>query len=296
MNSDWYAIDHLPFGRVHVRVADRSRIFAAARSWNAETKGWRWCEVREAEREAKWMPKDWQPLRWQPLDAANWVWPNGAQPPRPLPKSVPRLATLAMRYDETSKALAAEFEEERERLRVERAEQDGVEDTPSVQWWRDVTKIEYQPRGRVTRAMAEARLLRALILADRIPDDLRRYKSIAAAVAERKADVKYVEASDDYVPPLVPLEEDQRDFDTVMGWLIERPPSSDEWKLLHGRKLSPPERWAMLGARTQTSGADAKRRYGRLIGFITIAANRPPVRRAAAIAALRERNRMARNR
>ena len=231
---------------------------------------------------------------WQPLDAGKWRWPNGAMTPEPLAVYVvPRLVTIGgVAFDAV--AAAAEMEGDREAARANRDEPE-IED--KVQWWRDVTRIKYEPMGEVSREHGEARIMRHLIVERSIPKDMKPCKTNAAVLADLKrslADV-YGEADDrDWVPRLTAQPEDWRDFAVVMGWFAEVMPYRREMAVMRSRMQSPPISYADIGAEMRRSHEHVRRLYEDAVAALIEAGNRPPRRARARLAELQERNRGAR--
>lgn len=285
--NSWYSPSDLPPGRLRVRVRWAGYVVIAA--CEVDKKGRRhWHELRG---------RDLTPLHvqiegWQPEDSAKWVWPNGVQPLPLRIQVVPRSFAEEASFSATD--AAAEMEGNREAARARR---DEVAEDPSLPWWRDVTRIEYQPMGAVTLDMGEARIMRHLILERGLPADMRRQKSNAAVLADLKlswADILNSQSrGDDWTPPLVPLEQDWRDFEVVMGWMSEVAPSNREMLVLRARMLSPPATWRQIGDEIKRSPSLAQQIYAKAIGDLVEAANRPRHRAEARLAEVQERNRAA---
>ena len=287
--DDWYSMEHLPRGKLHIRVRRESWLVEAATE--VDKRGVRhWHEV--VGRELRPLP--WQPVAWQPRDALTWRWPNGAEPPPVLPVLVePQMASIGgMAFDA---ALAAEeMEADRGAARTRRHDEPADD---GGQWWRDVARVAYEACGGVTRDMGEARVMRALILERTIRMDMARYKSNAAVLAAMKltlADVLADEPEADWVPPLVPQPEDWRDFDTVMGWLAEVGTTKRELTVMRARMHAPPLAYSQIADALGIKRQRARQIYVSAIDDLVEAANRPPRRAMARIAALRLRNKAAR--
>jgi hypothetical protein len=166
-----------------------------------------------------------------------------------------------------------------------------------VQWWRDVTRVVYEPMGAVSREHGEARIMRHLILERSLPTDIRRQRSNAAVLADLKltwVDV-YGEQSrgDDWVPPLVPTPHDWADFDVVMGWFSEVAPRDREMVVLRARMLSPPRTWLAIGNEINRSWQRAQQIYRETICSLVAAGNRPRLRAEERIVEVRNRNKLA---
>lgn len=290
--TDWYGPEHLPHGLVHGIVA-RWPGYEVPAATATDKKGRRtWYEVRGRDLVRLHMV----PEAWRPAPGRPWVWPGTV--PEPLPISViPRVGAIGgVAFD--AAAAAAEMEEWREAARANARDPEARDPTAQVgQWWRDVTRVAYQALGSVTREMAEARILRHLILERSLPLDLRRAKSNAAVLADMKrslADVYGEAAGSDWVPPLVAQPEDHRDFETVMGWLAEVGTTRRELMVLRARMQSPPITWVQIGDALHIAAKRARTIYDGAIDDLLAAANRQPRRSVARIAEVRARNREAR--
>lgn len=284
--TDRYALRHLPAGPVHGIIWHWSG-YEVAGAATVDRRGNRHLyEVRGKELVAL---KD-EPQSWRPADVNRWRWPNNVAP-EPLPVQIePRMTTIGMAFDAT--AAAAEMEADREAARANRRA--ATTDTP--QWWRDVARVAYAPMGAVSRDHGEARIMRALILERGIRLDLRPYRTNAAVLADLKAtlaDLLAEAPASDWVPPLVAQPEDWRDFEVVMGWLIEVMPSRRELTCLRGRMQSPPLTWVQIGDEIGRTEARARQLYAGAIDALVAAANREPRRARARLAELQERNRSA---
>lgn len=288
----WYSFDDLPAGRVRVRVRWPGYVVLAASE--IDKKGRRnWYEIAGLELR----PIKAQLSAWQPADATRWQWPNGVEP-KPLPmRTTPALAMIGgVSFDAAT--AAAEMEEWREAARARHGQQAPAE--PSTQWWRDVTRVAYEPMGSVSLDHGEARIMRHLILERSMPMDLRRHKSNAAVLADMKltwADIYGLQSrGDDWEPPLVPQPQDWADFDVVMGWFAEVSPRDREMIILRGRMMAPPLTWLALGDEIGRHWTRAHQIYKQAISDLVAAANRPRYRAEARIAEVQERNRVARGR
>ena len=193
-------------------------------------------------------------------------------------------------------AVLASEEREAERQRAI-ADHDRPTVDRASQWWRDSTLIKYEPMGSVSRDMGEARIMRHLAVERSMPMDMRRQRSNAAILADLKrswADVYGDQApGSDWQPPLTPMDGDWRDFETVMGWLVEVLPSKRELFVMRCRMLSPPATWVQIGDEIRRDGKSAKRCYERSISDLVDAANRRPRRARKRLAELQARNRSA---
>jgi len=283
---DWYDLDHLPAGTVRVRVRWDCYVVEAVAT--TDKKGRRhWHELRGREL----VPLRPLPQAWHPL-TADWKWPNN-QDPEPMPVSVIGSVSSIGGASFDAAAAAEEMERDREEARS-RSDASPAED--GGQWWRDVARIVYEPMGNVSREYGEARIMRALIIERSIRMDLARYRTNAAVLAALKlslADVLAEAPSVDWVPPVTPMPEDWRDFETVMGWLVEVLPSRREMLVLRARMLSPPATWRQIGDEIGRTSARARQIYSAAIDELVGAANRQPRRAKARLAELKERNREA---
>ncbi len=284
----WYSMQDLPPGRLRVRVRwSGYEVLAAS---DVDKKGRRsWHEIRGRDL----TPLPATPEAWQPETLEKWRWPNGIEPVPLKIQVVPRMYSEEASFDAAN--AAAEMEEWREAARANR---DAGQPVERGQWWRDVTRVSYEPMGGVSLEMGEARIMRHLILERSLPNDLRRQKSNAATLADLKlswADIYGAQSrGDDWTPPLVPQPQDWNDFDTVMGWFCEVAPHKREMTILRGRMLSPPATWRQLGDEIKKSPARAQQLYKSSIEDLVSAANRPRHRAVARIAEVQERNRAAR--
>ena len=279
---NWYAMQDLPRGRVHVRL--RWGGYRVEAVGDIDAKGRRhFHEIRDGRH---LVPLRAAPTGWQPLDVRRWIWPNGVEPFPLVVKVEPQIGMIGgLAF--AAVAAAEDAESEREAPRAQAASQ----------WWRDVQRVEYESMGHVSREHGEARIMRALILERSIRMDVAtRYRTNAAVLADLKrtlADVLAEAPAADWVPRLEPMPEDWRDFDIVMGWLVEVLPSRAEMFVMRARMLSPPATWIQIGDEIGRDARGAKRRYERAIEDLIAAANRRPRRARARLAELQERNREA---
>lgn len=264
----WYAPSNLPNGRVHVIVSSRGRQFPAVRALCPRTKKLSWCVIRANAKGIpgvlEWFPwgetkEFWGdfPSAWKPIDPARWTWGSSGEPE---PIAAPIL-----------------FEQN--------PPLDAVEDSPTVQWWRDPDAISYLPSGAISQDMAEARVMRALALEDQMQLGIKR------AVLTRD-DAWGMGASEvDWMPPVLAVAQDHDDYGTAMGWLVEVGVSRRDVMVLRGRAMSPPAGWEHLGFRMGKRGPAVRAIYDQLIDRVAKAANRSPRRGPQTLTALRERNR-----
>jgi hypothetical protein len=245
-----------------------------------------WHELRGREL----VPLKARPEAWHPM-AGSWIWPNNAVP-QPLPIRVMGSVVSIGRVAFDAAAAAEEMERDREEARNRR---DPAPAEDGGQWWRDVARVAYEPMGSVSREHGEARIMRALILERSIRMDGSRYRTNAAVLAALKAmPDEYREPPDaDWVPPLVPQQQDWDDFECVMGWLVEVVPSRREMVTLRGRMLAPPATFLQIGDEIGRSMEYTRVLYAGVITALVDAANREPRRALARRAELQNRNREA---
>jgi len=299
-SDDWYDLRHLPpRGMVRVRVRwPGYRVLAAS---DVDKRGIRhWHEVRGREL----VPLTIEPHAWQPEDVTRWQWPNG-RVPDPLPVEVRGqvAASAKLEFRAVSDAEASEMAREMEENRRVASGANGRahggnphEQASAIQWWRDVAAVRYEPMGSVSREHGEARIMRALIVERSIRMDLKRSRTNAAVLADLKltlADVLAEHPGEDWVPPLAAMPEDWRDFEIVMGWLVEVMPSRTEIRVLRGRMVSPPQTWEMIGYDISRSGERARQIYEATVEGLIAAANVRPRRARARLRELQARNREA---
>lgn len=286
---DWYDLVYLPRGKALVRVRRGGYVVAAAT--DVDRRGVRhWHEVRGRTLE----PLAWEPTGWQPMDASKWTWPNGAEPPLALPVYVyPRMASIGgVAFDAV--ASSEELEADRQAAMATRGQEPRE---VASQWWRDVSRVVYEPMGSVSREMGEARIMRALIVERSLRMDInRKCRTNAAVLADLKrtlADVLAEEPDADWVPRLHPMPEDWRDFDIVMGWLVEVSPAWRELSVLRARMLAPPWTWVQIGDWIGREPVATKKMFESTIEDLVAAGNREARRAHARLASLQARNREA---
>lgn len=181
-NPNWYAISAMR--RLNIKVRVRWGWVEPFEAVLMDTPtGPRWATFSEGE--VVWLPPrqqkvwkdnpagevaevgdDWlarrgwgpEPAAWQPIGDR---WPDPL--PEPLPaidpgnRKAPRFSAETAEFD--AALAAAEMEADRESARRRRGPEKAERGLP---WWRDPTRIKYQPRGEVSQEMAVARVLRAL--------------------------------------------------------------------------------------------------------------------------------------
>lgn len=297
----WYSLDHLPAGTVH-GIEWRWPGYEVVGATVTDKKGRRhFYEVRDkALAPLPCHPEAWRP---NPKSGKAWSWPNGVEP-APLKRTLlPSISTIGgIAFDSVSSAeLAEEMDANREAMRTTNraSNRDDWREKDATQWWRDPTRILYQPMGSVTREHAEARIMRCLILDRSIGMDFKATRTNAAALADLKRTLADVLAEDrevDWVPPIHMIGSDHADYDTVMGWLLEVMLSRRELKALVLRTRVPALSWDEIGGSIRRSREAARTIYLTTIDVLTAVANRPARLAATRLAALQERNRAHRRR
>ena len=290
-NEVWFNLDALPTGTVHGILARWPGLQSEAATLTDRKGNRRWYRVIDA----ALVPLASEPHVWRPSDDnKGWFWPNGVVPEPAKPHQIPRWASIGGVDFDAAEAVS-EMQEWRECARVGAPEQAGLS-LAREQWWRDVTRVVYEPQGKVTAQHGEARIMRALILERSIRMDLAPYRTNAAVLAQLKttlADVLREQPEGDWVPPLTPQPQDWRDFEVAMGWLVEVMPSKREMMILRARMQSPPATWRQIGDEINRTGARARQIYDDVIEALVAAANRAPKRAKARLGELKARNREA---
>jgi len=274
-SPDWYAPEHAPLCklRVRARLHDGREVVVAGDVSRGQH---RWY-MAEGHALAP-LPRG---IRcWQPLSEA-WTWPRGFIPP-----------ALAGELGDDVAALAKVMEADRERPGL--AARDSA---PRGQWWRDADLVKYEPQGEVTPSHGEARLMRALALDRSMPMGAPSDGSHAAALVDLRqslADVLREEPDVDWVPTLRSLPQDERDYLTAMGWLVELSPGRRELRILLARARTPPVTWLWIGDRASVSPQRAEQIFGSTVASVVAAANGSMPRTRQRLSALQRRNREAR--
>lgn len=290
MTMAWYALAHLPAGRLTVRLSWDAREFAATRARDKRGQ-WRWAVTRAGT--TVWLPmRGWsdEPQAWQPLDAAAFPWPEGA-PPEPLTSPAPIMWA--------------------ERVKAARAAPVAPE-TPGGAWWL-TEPLTYSEVGAITEREAEGRLARAL-LTDGVKGGSGApvaFANTAGALRELVADS--LTGADAYrPPPFEPSPRDQSDYLVAMRWFTTLAPVAmrgkrrEAFELTHLQKLlvwraqAVPVSWRRIAGFTGRSHEDARQTHERALEALTRVANgRPPFEHVPvhdALAAVRAENRAARAR
>lgn len=290
---NYYAApDGLPFN-VHVILFWGGREFVGARVRHPKTEAPMWVSISKR--------GDMTPIHiddgiilWRPQRPDLWKLPL----PSPVtPTGDGRMFSTTTKFQVVDEAEAAELAREMESDRLHmRNVSDRMRNDPAeaVQWWRDVSRIKYQPHGEVTVDMAEARVMRALILDRHMRGDMRRIKTNGAVLADLKRsllDILEEAPLDDWVPPLTPLAEDHRDYMTVMEWITEYECTWREAAALRRRSQGPPASWRQIGDEIGRSPQGSKNLYHRACVALTATANQPLVKSRERLLSLQERNR-----
>lgn len=313
----WYAVEHLPPGRVRVRVVWDGRVFVAARILDERAKRLRWATVDEHGRtimlpprgqEQRWGP---EPSAWQPVDPATWDLPL----PAPLFSGPQEWAMPWSRREVRGRlgsmaAQAAEAESIRAGVLAEIGEAEPVSRPPGrpEQWWRDASLVTYSAPGEISHAEAEARVCRAILTDGLRPEMLSAsLAGTSAALAEVVAETVTSSDADDGRPRFEPTPRDLADYLTAMRWFaLLNPPElwhprrrplelNQSQKLLVWRALDPPLSWRAIGKRISRTAEGARRAWGGALERVWRAANGLPVhdhvKTVDQLAALRARNR-----
>jgi hypothetical protein len=281
MTAPWYPVtdQHPPWARfsIEVRVEWNGRHFTACRI--KDDKGRiHWAEV--VKKRYLPLPRGAVPRCWQPLDAERW------QAPLPLP--IMHQSTEGIMWSSRQSFSAVEAAEDVE------PEQRQDEEAPAAQWWRDASKVRYEPPGEVTYEMAEGRIMRALNV-DRLTrmEHERRGTSNAGVIADMKGHVELEtkqEANRQFRPPFEPSPRDRTDHPVALGWLLDMHWTDIEF-ILRGRACEPPPRtWKEIGRDLERNPVWVQRRYVRLIEQAVAVANGKRTRAMMELEALRGRN------
>lgn len=247
-----------------------------------------------------------EPDAWQPVG----VWPDPL--PDPLPIVVrdwgeARMVSIGkVAFDAT--AAASEMEADRENAR-NGLHQEEQEDRRQLAWWRDASRIRYQPRGEISREMAEGRIMRAVSWCGAGHDLSRGGVAMSRFLAEiaTMTLTEALAAQEELIERAVrfePLRQDHDDFLTAMGWFVKLGKiftrgEQKAWSLhrpqevLLWRSLTVPLSFADIGRQFGVSGQRARDIYEFTIDRVNRIANASayvdPV-----ILRLQERNRAAR--
>ena len=288
----WYpeTPDHPPRS-VHVRVIWEGRTFQAARILHEGRV--RWCEVRGtgARAQLHLLPETFSPSSWQPQHPDRWRAPL----PLPVVACEPQMWSATMKFAAVDEAEAAELarEMERDRESARNVHQEARESRRETQWWRDATRISYEPAGSVAPRMAEGRMMRAVCYDRLIKMDMRPYRTNAAVMADLKRGFEALigDPTHDWRPPFEPVGRDFQDYLTVMGWLADAGWAKPARDVVRWRAMDPPLSFAEIGDHIHKTGEGARHILARFVGRVTAGANARHSPRIDGIEALRERNR-----
>jgi hypothetical protein len=172
------------------------------------------------------------------------------------------------------------------------------------QWWRDIDLVKYEEPGRVSATHGEARLMRAIAMDRSVSmDGPRRMRSTALddlcqsvedVLRAALLEVLHGEQGPKYSPPLRCLPQDDKDYLTAMGWLVEASPNQSQMLVLMARAATPPVTYEFIGNLIRTSAARAQQIYEATVARAVAAANGSMPRSRQRVAAVQERNREAR--
>lgn len=98
----------------------------------------------------------------------------------------------------------------------------------------------------------------------------------------------------DWVPPLRLFPQDDRDYLTAMGWLVEVAPTRRQMRVLLARARTPPVTYEFVGDMLRISAARAHQTYETTVARAIEAANGNRPRSRQRLLAIQERNREAR--
>jgi len=291
----WYPVTPAsPPDRTRVRLSWSGRSLIGWRTVHPKTRERVWAIPAGGGDLVYWPPEDTRislaPSAWRPEDATAW--------PYALPDPLPAPAPRAARDDPQPSA--------EEQTAEEAANDNG-------HWWRDAALVRREPAGRVLRAMAEARVMRA-ILCDGMrawhPDPPRGGWPVEIEEASRAVAFESDAATRSYGTRFEPRPADWDDYLVAMGWLCAiNPPElwarartpfalSIEQRVLVARAIDPPFSWRQIGERESKSAEGARQIYARALDRVRDAANGRRLfhhmTQADQMAALRERNRTAR--
>lgn len=332
--APWYAIEHLPSGTLRVRVRWEAREFEAVRvrvdkgaaprsSPALATAGgrrespapsYRWALPPRPDEPVVWLPRArdaerWaaEPEAWQPLDAAIWVWPNGAPPPPPLRECEPRMWSATCRFQAVEDATAADLAREMEGDRASanaapRSSEPlrGRESAAQTQWWLDPSQVTYSPPGMISVREAEGRFMRALLTERAVRVERPRLATFGGVLAShiKQEPLTWRELAEQDPEPerWEPSGRDQDDMPVALAWRVALP--ADVHEIVKARSLTPPKPWAVLALLYGLHRGDVKDLYRTAIERLADEANgRGSIRgneMRARWAAQRERNRAAR--
>lgn len=223
-----------------------------------------------------------KPIYWRPQDPSKWRAPL----PDPIIPAEPRM---------WSSAGAREMPED------SRADEG--------QWWRDASRVKYEPPGSISERMAEGRVMRAVAASGHgygTTLTTRTFGMLLADLAEQfGGETGY--ATSDAIIRFRQTRADISDFDLAMAWFAQldppdlRPSDQDTWALnrmqnvLVLRARNRPWSFGLIGERFGMTPDGARKLYRRSIQAVCRVANGKPafahVTTTDAMEALRERNR-----
>lgn len=294
----------------------------AIKSRNPKTGDDLWLEVR-SDGERRPLPPQGQRTLWG--DEPYCWWPIGEWKgvlPQPLSIVVePQLYTSRISFELVNDAeasdLAREMEHDREAARANggKAPTEKRRDPITMQWWRDITRIRYEPRGQVSLTNLEGRIMRAVATSGLGQGLTLRSKATGDVLAEL-ADLgspSYDGPISDWAPRLQALPKDTTDFLEAMSWFtaLNPPetwhPNREYWDINNAqivigyRALPMPWSFSEIGEKKLTgkknkpgvSGERARQIYIAALDRALKLANGPIVDNPL-IVAVRERNRLAR--
>jgi hypothetical protein len=173
-----------------------------------------------------WLARRWwepEPYAWQPIHSEKW--PESLPEPlgRPLVSDEPRMTSIGKcAFDATAAAEEMERERQEARNRLD-AEEELLFGGRVGDWWRNPSRVIYEPRGKVTREMAEGRLMWAVSWCGAGQMSYREFESYMrlsspALQAVIAAVYDSVAVDDRMMPRFVPLPQDRADFLEAMRW------------------------------------------------------------------------------
>jgi hypothetical protein len=224
---------------------------------------------------------DATPLYWRPQDPTKWRAPL----PEPIVPSEPRM---------WSSVGAVERQHE--------APDDGG------QWWRDASRIRYEPAGAISERMAEGRVMRAVAASGHGYGTTLTARTFGTLLADLAAQFDDRSAStSDPIGRFRQTRADISDFDLAMAWFANldppdlRPADQRTWALnrmqnvLAWRARNRPWSFGVIADRFGMTPDGARKLYQRSIQAVCRVANGKPafahVTTTDAIEQLRERNR-----
>jgi hypothetical protein len=251
-----------------------------------------------------------EPDAWQPISSQ---WPEPLPEPlgRPLMSQKRRMVSIGkVAFD--AAAAAEEMERERQEARNRLDDDELLGDRP-CDWWRNPSRILYEPRRNVSRDMAEGRLMRAVSwcgAGGMTHREFETYMRLSSPALQAVIATVYdsMAVDDRTMPRFVPLPQDRADFLEAMRWFtalgeigprayafdqsneplwrLSRPQCVIVWRAGPG-----PMSYAEIGRQLGVSHTTAQNLHNRAIEATWKASNTPE-RVEAPLEALRERNRL----